>query len=62
MVVLKDVDVSKDTKRLIRLALRDKMEWEETALTKSCRVETSQEFAKYIFQKDVCSSFLIKSF
>jgi len=39
--------------------LIDLDKWDKTALAKSYIVDTSQKCAEYLFEKDVCSSFLI---
>ena len=47
-------------KVLIRLELTDLQELQETAHAKSYIVDTSPKCAEYIFQKNGCSSFLIR--
>ena len=45
---------------LIYLALRDLDKWDKTAHAKSYVTDTSPKCTEYIFEWDVCSSFLIK--
>ena len=47
---------------LINLTLMDLDKWDKTAHTKSYIVDSSPKCEEYIFQKDGCSSFLIKAF
>ena len=49
-------------KGLIRLALMDSDKLDKPAHAKSYIVDTSPKCAENIFEKDGCSSFLIKSF
>ena len=46
-------------KELIRLAQRDKEEYEETAHMKSYRVGTSPKYTKYLFKYEKVSYFMI---
>ena len=47
------------TKGLINLSLRDPQELQETAHTKSYKVDTSPKYTEYIFQYESGSSLLI---